>query len=209
MLGGGFDINIRSELALSVEMNYATTAYTKKQVKFNLDEKIFTDRQHWLTLPIAVKYTDTKGIVRPYGYAGFALQWLISDNGQIDWTKNDINPTEGQPPISNFIPSPSIDFMEFRNKFNYSVFVGGGVRYKIGLDFLFADLRYSFGMTNLVIPTTTYASTGPMVEYGHTDDYFRLDNLVISVGYVKPFYKPRKLKTARTRTILKGLSKGA
>jgi opacity protein-like surface antigen len=208
-IGGGFDFNFRPDMAITAEFNYAVTSYSKQQIKFNLDNLVFTDRQNWVMLPISFKYADTKGVLRPYGYAGFSLQWLFSDKGQISWTKNDENPVEGQPLISNAIESPTLDFIEFRNKFNTAFFFGGGVRYKLGLDFVFADLRYSFGLTNLVIPSSTFASTGPMVEYSHADDYFRLDNLAISVGYVKPFYKPRKIKRARTQSILRGINKSS
>ncbi|MCU0398345.1 MAG: outer membrane beta-barrel protein [Cyclobacteriaceae bacterium] len=208
--GGGVDWNIYPELALTAELNFMNTSYKKTQIKFNRDEEVIIDRQNWIDLPISIKYSDTRGPIRPYGYIGFSFQWLLSDKAQITSTKIDDNPDgEELPPISIQSESPTLNMMDYRNKLNRSFFIGGGVRYKIGLDFVFADLRYSTGLTNLVVPPTTYASTGPMIEYGHADDYFRLNNLALSVGYVKPLYKPRKLKKARTKMVLRGINKSS
>jgi hypothetical protein len=205
-VGFGVDWNITKEVALVSELNYVLTSYGKRQVKFNGDEEDFTDRQNWVSLPFSLKYADTQGRIRPYGYIGVTLHWLVSDKAQINLLKKDI--------INNqltAIPaeSPTLTFTEYRNKFNQSLFIGGGVRYKIGLDYVFADLRYSAGLRNVVKPTSTYAGDGPMVEWAHTDDYFRLDNIAISFGYVKPLYKPRKVKKVRTMPILRGLNKRA
>jgi hypothetical protein len=98
---------------------------------------------------------------------------------------------------------------DFRNKVNYSFFVGGGVRYKRGLDYVFADVRYGFGLSNIVVPTSTYGQQTPAIEFGHVDDLFRIDNLALSIGYVRPLYKPRKLKKAKTRSVLKLINRGA
>ncbi len=131
---------------------------------------------------------------------------MVSDKGQINLLKQDvINDQLTAIPAE----SPLITFTKYRNRFNQSLFLGGGVRYKIGLDFVFADLRYSAGLRNVVIPTSTNDSFGPMPEYAHVDDYFRLDNIAISFGYMKPLYKPRKVKKVRTMPILRSLNKRA
>jgi len=203
-IGLGVDWNITKQVALVAEMNYAFTSYGKKQVKFIGDEEEFTSRQNWVSLPLSVKYADTQGRIRPYGYAGFAFHFLFSDKGQINLLKQDI--------INNQVTaipaeSPTLKFTEYRNQFNQSVFFGGGVRYKIGLDYVFADLRYSVGLSNVVKATSTYGFDGPMIEWGHVDDYFRMDNLAVSVGYVKPIYKPSKVKKVRTMPLLRGINK--
>lgn len=204
--GGGADWNIFRDVALTAEFNYISTTYRRDQVKFNLDTEQFVEKQSWLALPISIKYADTKGKVRPYGYVGMSLQWMLSVNGQITLLKQDII-GEQTTAIPN--ESPAFSLLPYRNAFNQAFFLGGGVRYKIGLNFVFADLRYGFGMRNVVTPTTTFGSNTPMTEWGHVDDYFRLDNLALSVGYVKPLYQPRKLKRARTKSVLRLINKSA
>jgi hypothetical protein len=57
-------------------------------------------------------------------------------------------------------------------------------------------------MKNIVKSENIYYSEA-FQRYGLVDDYFRLDNLALSVGYVHPLYKPRKLKKARTKGLLR------
>lgn len=206
-VGGGVDWNITRELALTAEFNALTASYRKNQIRANQDELQYIGNQFWMMIPISVKYSDSKGKIRPYGYSGLAFQWLVSERGRVTSVKTDV--INDGTPQSNTRESPVLTMTGFRNKVNYSFFVGGGVRYKRGLDYFFADLRYSFGLSNIVVPTSTYGQQTPMIELGHVDDFFRIDNLAISVGYVHPLYKPRKLKKARTRSVLKLINRGA
>jgi hypothetical protein len=206
--GGGVDWNITEKIALTGEVNYALTSYKKNQLKFPAgepDEEIFIDKQNWVSLPISIKYSDVRGDIRPYGYVGFAIHWLFNDKGQIDVFKRD--ESAGEAPVIREESSPSLNFNEYRNKINRSFFIGGGARYKLGINFLFAEMRYNFGLSNVVSETSTFDSDGPAVTYGHVDDYFKLDNLSLSVGFVKPIYNPRKVKRAKTKSVLRGLKK--
>lgn len=201
-MGAGIDWHISEQLAVTAEVNYAFTSYKKDQIKFNNDLEEFTDKQSWFSVPLGVKYTfRIREQIRPYVAAGYAFNILLSDRGQIDIFKRDVG--EGTRDAS----SPDMSFYQYRRKFNASLFVGGGAKYKVGINFLFAEMRYNFGLTNIVSPTTTHGNDGPAVEYGHVDDYFRLDNFSISVGYIKPLYKARKVKRVKTKSVLKGIKK--
>lgn len=210
-VGLGADWNINSKFALTGELNYSFTGYKKNQFKFPTgepDEEEFLDRQSWLSIPISVKYSDITGVnkkIRPYCFAGYSINLLMSDNGEIQIFKRD--DTGGESPSTLEEASPTINFKPYRNKVNTSLFIGAGARYKLGLNFLFAEMRYSMGLSNLVAPSSTYDYNGPAVTYGHVDDYFRLDNFSLSIGYMKPLYKPRQVKKAKTKSVLKGIKK--
>jgi hypothetical protein len=200
--GGGVDWNVTEKIALTVEADYMFTAYKKNQFRFpngQANEEEFRDKQSWLMLPFSIKYSDTRGNIRPYGFVGYSISWLIADKGQVQIFARDLG--EGSLEES----SPSINFYDYRNKLNTAFFFGGGVRYKRGIDFLFAEMRYSLGLSNMVVETTTFDNSGPAVRYGHVDDYFRLDNFSLSVGFVKPLYKPRAVKKVKTKSVLKGI----
>lgn len=200
--GLGVDWHISEQLAVSAELDYVRNSYKKEQLKFNNDLEEFIEKQNWLSVPLGVKFTFlTREQIRPYVFGGYAFNFLVADKGQIQISKKDVG--EGSLDES----SPALSFSDYRQKFNTSFFVGGGAKYKFGIDFLFAEMRYNFGLTNVVKPTSTYGSASPAVEYGHVDDYFRMDNFSISVGYVKPLYKPRKVKRVKTKSILKGIKK--
>lgn len=197
-VGAAVDWHISEQLAVTAELNYVFTSYKKNQIKFNNDLEEFTDKQNWFSIPLGVKYTfRTREQIRPYVVGGYAFNFLVSDRGQIDLYKRDVG--EGSLDES----SPEINFYKYRRKANASFFIGSGAKYKIGLNFLFAEMRYNFGLTNLV--TDPFGQSA--FEYGHVDDYFRLDNFSISVGYVKPLYKARKVKRVKTKSVLKGIKK--
>ncbi len=201
--GAGADWHINERIAVSAELNYMFTSYEKTQTRFNRDIERFKDNQNTLSIPIAVKYTIfTREEIRPYIFAGYAFNFLFSDRGQIQIIKAD----DGRDGILEE-SSPRIDFSDYRRKLNRAFFIGGGVKYKFGINFLFAEMRYNFGLTNVVSNSSTYDQDGPATEYGHVDDFFRLDNLSISVGYVKPLYKPRKVKRVKTKSVLKDIKK--
>lgn len=203
-LGFGIDWHINERIAVTGELDYVATSYQKNQLKFEDDLEEFTDHQNWLSVPIGLKYTIlTRGKYRPYVFAGYALNILVKDIVQIDISKRDAG--EGALEES----SPTIDFTSYRKTLNTAFFFGGGVRYKVGLNFVFAEIRYTAGLTNVVKNSSTYDADGPAVQWGHVDDYFRLDNLAVSAGFIKPLYKPRKVKHANTKKVLKGIKKQA
>lgn len=200
-VGGGVDWHISEHLAVTAELDYVFTSYKKEQVKFNGDLEEFIDKQNWFAVPLSVKYTIlTTGKIRPYVFAGYSFNLLVSDRAQLSLFKNDGEITQDE-------ALPEESYSAYRRKANASFLIGGGAKYKIGLDFLFAEMRYNFGLTNVVIPPTTY--DGPAQKSGHVDDYFRLDNFSISVGYIRPLYKARKVNRVKTKSVLKGIKKQA
>lgn len=200
--GGGVDWHLSESVAVTGELNYAFTSYRKNQIKFNNDLEEFTDKQHWVSVPLGVKYTfRIREDIRPYVVTGYAFNILFNDHGQINIYKRD----EGEGSLDE--SSSTLDFNPYRTKINTSFFVGVGAKYKRGVDFLFAEIRYSAGLTNVVKPTSTFGPNSPAVVYGHVDDYFRMDNLSVSVGYVMPLYKPRQVKRVKTKSVLKEIKK--
>lgn len=223
----GGDLAITEKINARAELGFLQTTYKHVSKNFFVfDRKQFIDRQSWVTLPLSVVYSDHLGKYRPYGYAGYSFQYLFADRGDITVTNNrpagssneeltGIEERENTPE-----ESPQISMLYKRNRLNQSVFVGGGMKIKIGLDFLFFDLRYSMGLKNVVSEKNLYAdysateslytvnhitSMDPATRYMHVDDFFRLDNLSFSIGFLRPLYKPRELKKARTKSVMRQL----
>ena len=53
------------------------------------------------------------------------------------------------------------------------------------------------GLNNIVNKTGHFQNDELVFRYAYVDDYKTLNNFVLSVGYVKPFYKPRKKRKYR------------
>lgn len=219
-LAAGVDWNYDENLSATLEGNFVFSSYSlERNGVFDRDKIEMRDKQSWLRLPLSIKYSDDQGKYRPYGYVGISADIMLSDRATFlynDRNLNSNNVVQGEEE-----ESPVLNLKSKRNTFNRSFFIGGGVKYKLGLQYAFVDLRYSFGMTNLVNTRNSIydyrtgdktsggfqGSGEPTMTWGHIDDYFRMDNLFISIGYMHPLYKPRKLKKSRSRSVLRSIKK--
>jgi hypothetical protein len=46
-----------------------------------------------------------------------------------------------------------------------------------------------------------------VTKYRYVSDLFRLDNVSLSFGFVHPIYNPRKVKKAKTKSVLRMIRK--
>ncbi|MBL7856588.1 MAG: PorT family protein [Cyclobacteriaceae bacterium] len=220
--GGGLDWNYTDNLMLGAEFNLAFTGYKQTESGFNngLDIKEISDRQSWMMIPIMAKYTLNSGKIRPYVYTGYSFNILFRDVNTITLINQE--PSSGNGDAGQLTifedESPNLNYLDRRNKFNGAFLLGGGLKYKFGLDYLFGDIRLSYGMTNPVDPERRYAdyrespfSQGsamePITKYAHIEDDFRMHTIFVTVGYIHPLYKPRKLKNARTKSVFRKIGK--
>ncbi len=210
----GTDFNYNDYLSASIGITYQQTSFKHTTTGiFGAEKDIveFIDHQHWASVPFAVKYSQASGKLRRYGYAGYAFNFLLGDNADVDISNRDdkessetgeaLEYTSFDKPISN------INMKQNRAETNGALFLGGGLKYKYRLDYLYVDLRYSFGIKNLVAIEKRFDSVVDGLPFPYVDDDFRLDNLAVSIGYIHPLYKPRKLKKARTKSLLRKIEK--
>ncbi len=202
--GGGIDWNINNHWSMCAEGNWAYKAIKRETTGyFGADDQIVVEKQNWFDIPMYVKYTDDSGKIRPFGYAGFAINLLLSSRGP-DWSfKN--NSSNGS---STEATGQAENLTSKRYFVNRSLVIGGGAKYKIGKNFVYFDVRYMAGLSNLTKPENNYylkdGSFDPAVaKYAEVGDLFRLDNLSLSVGYIYPIYNPRKKSKPRLGNLFK------
>jgi hypothetical protein len=219
-LGG--DIALSEKFSLRGELSYNVTSYIQQTSNyFQLDKKEFTDRQSRISLPLSILYSDVIGKYRPYVYAGYSFNYLIADKANITIKNDKPSFTSGDGGTSSSREtasqeSPTLDLIYKRKLLNQSVLIGGGLKIKTGLDYLFIDVGYNVGLKNIVNSKGAYGdytfdptsdnyikSLNASFKYAHVDNYFRMDNLFISIGFLRPLYKPRELKKARTKSVMK------
>ncbi|HRE68624.1 MAG TPA: porin family protein [Cyclobacteriaceae bacterium] len=195
--GIGFDFNLTNNISLCAEGNYASKGFKRNTEKgsekyFSGDNLSITERQNWFDVPLYIKYADDSGKIRPFGYAGFAFNFLFSSRGN-NWEYRNESATAGVVEITD-----RPENLTHKRKFlNRSLVFGGGAKYKVGKNFFYADLRYMPGLSNLTKETNIYyddkGNFDPsVVKFAEVSDFFRLDNLSISVGFIRPLYNPRK-----------------
>jgi hypothetical protein len=149
------------------------------------------------------------GKIRPFAYAGLAINLLTGTKLTLDGVHQidyDFSSNPVKPGTQQISQGPDATVSYKRNFFNRSLLFGGGVKYKIGKNFIYADVRYMAGLTNLTknVYTSSNGNFDPILaQYGYTSNFFRLDNLSISFGFIKPLYDPRKKKKAVTSLLEK------
>jgi hypothetical protein len=206
-VGVGMDWNLNDNISLGGELQYSFRDYQITRTGIAVDDDlIITERQSWVDVPLYAKYKDHLGKIRPFGYVGFSFNFLINASVELETvnrgstSESGILPTVGQ--------TENVTYK--RNFINRSVVLGGGIYYKIGKNFLFADARYSIGLTNLANEKIFYSKEGDLLantigRYKWIGDLYRQDFISVSVGYVRPIYNPRKLKKARSKNVLKNV----
>ncbi|MFM8912780.1 MAG: porin family protein [Flammeovirgaceae bacterium] len=203
MLGAGIDFNINDNWAIGGEANFAPKTYSiEAKDIFGGDDVSLVERSAGFDFPIYVKYQKDSGRLRPFGYLGFAFNLLLSNSATI--VSNDRS-SDGRTTPSQ---GPDVDLLYSRNTLNRSLVFGGGVKYKVGKNFVYADLRYMLGLNNMVIADRNfYKPDGTLSEtvttYGYVSELFRLDNLSLSFGYVMPIYDPRRLKKPNAKGLFR------
>jgi hypothetical protein len=207
-IGAGMDFNINDKWSIGTELNYSSKSFTTSTSGVAIDDKsVVIDRSNWFDIPLYVKYADDSGRWRPFGYAGFAINLLLSSSATLVFNDNSLDAGG-----SRIAQGPDLDLRSKRNFLNRSLLVGGGVKYKVGKNFFFADARYMIGIGNITDPIKNYYNSDgslatSITQYQYVSDFFRLDNLSLSVGYIYPLYNPRKLKSVDTKSFFKNLFK--
>ncbi len=207
--GGGIDWNINDNFSLCVDALFSSRSFKTNKSGIAVDDnQSVLEKQRWFDIPFYIKYADSKGNVRPYVYAGYAANLLLRSTVSINYANFDASQT------NSVVADPADQVITYkRNRFNQSLVFGGGLRYKVGKNFIIADLRYMAGLSNLTNKDKNYykegsfdlATSATLTRW--VGDYFRLDNVAISVGFVKPLYDPRKIKKARTHGLFRKINK--
>jgi hypothetical protein len=204
-LGG--DVYINDRVGIRTEFNYTFLSYGHSTANFFQDDrKEFFENQTWATLPVSVMYAKPVGKYRPYAYGGLSVNYLFRAlaGTSIEKVRTSEDERDDQ-------QSPDWNFLYKRNQWNYSLFAGAGLKIKMGLRYFFVDARYSMGLKNVVNPANIYgdndlpmtsdefiSTNSPTYSFAHVDDYFKIDNISFSIGYLWPIYKPREMKTKRS-----------
>jgi hypothetical protein len=150
-------------------------------------------------LPILLKYNFFRGKINPFITGGISPSFLLESRIQnIEGIyKSEVG--DGNEEDFPVQPRPQIGTTRLTNKVNYSLIFGGGINYKVGLNYLVFEARYAKGMMNVTNIKNRWREdilVGRDLKFppGHVDDDFKINSLSFFVGYIIPLYKPRKIK---------------
>lgn len=227
-IAAGVELTISRHFSLLTEGVFYVRSYQYENFFYNdFDRVLIDDQQIGIEVPITLKYqfaikskktTDEIDKWYPFFTAGYALNFLLQDRSLVEY-----NSREGNSDVPNILASgENIKLTKIRNNFNTAITVGTGVKYRLRTNYISLDVRYSFGLKNVVnpdnqfdfqsedeFPRTTDNSPIRAYTFGYSvvDDDFRLDNLFVSIGYIHPIYKPRPINKKSIGDLIKGLFK--
>lgn len=204
-IGAGGEVNINEHLSVGTELNFYTRSYKYSNILFNADKQTFIENQAGINLPLLVKYRWDFVKIRPYVYAGLGLDYLLSAKATVKLVDRVGSGSEDLTEIP--VTGPEVNIKEQRSLLNRFAHIGAGVNYRLGYNYLVFDVRYMVGLSNIVDEGEQYNNSTLLYKYGYVDDDKRLNSLAVSVGFVKPLYKPRKIKKTTAKGFFRKLFK--
>jgi len=205
-LGIGLDLNFNKNLAFGLEVGLKQLKYDLRSTMFEADtitsgdqtlvEKSFTTA----SLPVFVRYSQYYGKFRPFVTAGYEFRFTTFQSETNTYLK-DGAPTESQTYSNGG---------SYRRGAN-SIFVGGGAMYKITKtlrDYFIVDVKFSRGLHNVVKESIQYdfpnsvEATEQLFRYGHVNSLYAVNNLLLTIGYVRPIYDPRRKSPFNLKRII-------
>lgn len=174
----------------------------------------FQENQLWVDIPLMVRYTlEVKKKILLYANVGGGPNFLlhaslsnISRNTEAETTGAgglDVKTGYTTTPITKHKDENRADLVHpsLRNNLNWSICAGLGAKIRLGRDFLFIDARYFYFFQNATNRDNRYARKDLIYMYEHVDNDFRMDNVALTVGFVKGFYTPRKKRRFNPKVV--------
>jgi len=190
-LGAAVEWNINDNFSLGLEVDFGNRRYSYRNRQFAVDDLSFLERQTNLDIPLYLKYRITYDKIQPFIYAGYNQHILIRSRADVSLTDR---ATSGDENLTEFpVTGPSEDLDDLRERLTRSVLFGFGLSYRLGYNYLMLDIRYQLGMNNIININNQYLNQDLLYRYGFVDDDKKLNMLAVSIGFIKPLYKPRKI----------------
>lgn len=186
---------LHKKIVLAPEIGWVNRNYGYENPNLNVSDSdptasisnlVFAFKQSWLDLNGIVQYKFENTVARQT-YIGFGpgVSMLLSSSNQA-------TTTIGTGANKYTVTGPSVEDKESFNKFVYSVTLLAGAKLKVGELYLNADVRYQYGINNVVNNATR---TNPEIALDYQGRYnnYRMSNFMINIGVLIPKFTPKKL----------------
>lgn len=206
-LGAEVNYRIFNNLEITGEINITNQSFdqidslrttlftdTERPAGYNFTAIDASENQFWVELPVALKYGIRIKKFYPFVYGGASFKYLL--NANLNISRANLDPADIETPQRR-VEGPPINLIKsgIRDKYHYNLLAGVGVRYQFGIDYLVLNIRYNIGLSNFRNKDALLNANNELLyRYGYIDNDFKMNSTAISIGYVKPFYKPKKLK---------------
>jgi hypothetical protein len=203
LFGANIDFVVYRNLFVGLGLNYTRTGFNSnskyiRDVYATLNdealyyESLYKQNFDWMSIPVSLKYQFSKVKLKPYILGG------VSYNGMIRSRRNDLvrEKIAGEPETK--LEQGSWSDINTKNRNNISINVGAGLMYKTnGIDYIVFEIRFSRLLKNIPDHSTRYGdidSQSNIILYGVALDDYSLSSFDLTVKFLRPFYRPKKIQ---------------
>ena len=172
-----FDYSIGTSITLT-NIAYANNPYDYTAISG-------TFKNNYIGLPLALRYNARFKGINFFTKAGIEPQYLIKSS--IELTRTDNIP--GKEPITGIE-----NLISSHRRFEIRPLIAIGAIFKIGKDQLMFTAGYKFSTQSQVNPQERYSNLTLINKYYFIEDDLLLNQSYISVSYIRPIYKPKKIR---------------
>jgi len=185
-VGAGISRYIVDNFNLNFEFFFKQSNYKYKCKMFDFSEVNFIETRNELHIPLSLMFSFSKIKYRPFLRAGIALDLLIDSRAKVsrNYLENNHLPVTGS----------DISITNQRNKAIFNFVSGAGLKYSIPRGYFIIEMRYNFGLTNIIKPTTRFDNQELIFKYHYIDNDLIINNLQFNISYMTIIYKPQKKK---------------
>ncbi len=138
-------------------------------------------KQNWIDLNLLTQYRLKENRFNPYISVGPGISYLLKSTNEIQTKVKD-----GTITGSTIITTTSYKSLA------YSAIISVGSKIRFGAFYLTGDIRYQYGLNNIVNESTR-SNSEALNDYGYVPPNSRQNNLTINLGLVIPHFSPKKL----------------
>ncbi len=192
--GASLEVPIKKGFSAMAELYLSGKKYTYTNDFFGYLKLQLTESQNRVDIPLLVNYTIKGKKITPYLGAGITNSFLIKSQAQVRRVDNlSINDVQRE------TTGPNITLTSQRRLFTFSGTINFGVKYTRARNIFIVEGRYNMGLNNVVRKDKRYTNSELLYTYGFIDNDIALNSFALSVGYLIPVYKPRKLITKKDK----------
>jgi len=172
-------------LEANVELIYSGRNYSFEENIAGNSESAFSEEISIWEIPLYASYELNPGKIVPFVYAGPSIGFITSASG----TPIETLLTDNAQPFNG----AERDISHRRTLVNFSLMMGGGIKYKMPKGYFGVDLRFNVGL-NGIVQDNVLQDHSEILEFNHIDDKFALNSIFLSIGYHYTLYQPRKIR---------------
>ncbi len=184
--GGAINILLTSRLELNLEGIYTINSFSYSNLQYGFANVYMEETHQRVEFPVSFTFDLAANRCRPYLRIGGSYGLLMG--AQSDYKRSYSGTGDA---IFSPVETLEVDISDRRNQDFLNAIAGIGVKFKIPRGHFYFDLRYFYGLSDLVNPDGRW-SQDAVFSFYTADSDFHLDYMTFSIGYRYSFYRTKR-----------------